>query len=125
MSRRLENKMTTETLQTYLIPAALIVFFGWRFLRFRLVRAKIPRLLEQGGVVIDVRSQGEFSAGANPNSINMPLGELGSTATKLDRDKPVIVCCASGTRSGMAAVKLRRQGFRMVLNAGPWTNTVV
>jgi rhodanese-related sulfurtransferase len=34
----------------------------------------------------------------------------------------VIVCCASGTRSAIARLRLRKQGFERVLNAGPWHN---
>ncbi len=33
---------------------------------------------------------------------------------------PSIVCCASGTRSAMAAHRLRRLGFGRVVNAGSW-----
>ena len=85
----------------------------------------IPKLLENGGVVVDVRSAGEFSQGSCPGSINIPLNEIGARAKELDQNKPVILCCASGTRSGMAVGILKRSGFKNVINAGPWTNTVV
>lgn len=115
--------MDSSTLQSYLMPAALAGFLGWRFLRFRLVRREIPSLLALGGVIVDVRSRGEFAAGAREGSINIPLDELERGVSRLDRAKPVVVCCASGTRSAMAASVLKRKGFQSVLNAGPWTNT--
>jgi phage shock protein E len=34
----------------------------------------------------------------------------------------VVVCCASGTRSGMARLKLKKNGYGQVFNIGKWTN---
>jgi len=48
------------------------------------------------------------------------MQEIGVRAGDLDRNRPVIVCCASGTRSAMAAFRLRRLGFSRVVNAGSW-----
>jgi len=118
-------KMDLSELQQYLIPAALVAFFGWRFIRFRMVRGRVPELLKQGAVVVDVRSRAEYKGGAREGSLNIPLDELANGAERLDKGKPVVVCCASGTRSGMAVAVLKRKGFRNVVNAGPWTNTVV
>jgi rhodanese-related sulfurtransferase len=74
---------------------------------------------------VDVRSRGEFSSGAREGSINIPLDELDQRVDKLDREKPVVLCCASGARSAIAAARLKQRGFRNVVNAGSWTNTVV
>jgi rhodanese-related sulfurtransferase len=35
---------------------------------------------------------------------------------------PVVVGCASGTRSGMARMMLRKQGYAQVYNIGSWRN---
>ena len=40
--------------------------------------------------------------------------------TKIKKDKPVIVCCASGMRSGAAKGVLQSNGFTQVYNAGSW-----
>ncbi len=117
--------MDLSNFQSYLFPVALVAFFGWRLLRFRQVRSRLPSLLSQGAVVVDVRSRGEFLSGARDGSVNIPLDELERGAESLDREKPIVVCCASGTRSAMAASVLKRKGFQIVVNAGPWTNTVV
>lgn len=116
--------MDVSQLKPYLIPAALVGFFVGRFFKFRRVRRRLPSLLAQGGVVVDVRSRGEYSSGARAGSMNIPLDELEKGADKLDRGKPVVLCCASGARSAMAAAILKRKGFRSVVNAGPWKNTV-
>jgi rhodanese-related sulfurtransferase len=98
----------------------VIAYFAWRLLNPILVRRRLPALLEAGAQVVDVRGAGEFAAGHFAGSANIPLQEIGARAGNLDRNRPVIVCCASGTRSAMAAFRLRRLGFSRVLNAGSW-----
>ena len=109
----------------YLLVIALLLFFAWRWLKFRALRARLPELLEQGAVIVDVRTPAEYQAACNPRSINLPLDQLEQRASELDAARPVVVCCASGARSAVAARMLTAKGFRTVLNAGPWTNTVV
>ena len=107
----------------FVFPALVVLFFAWRFWRFHRVRKELPELLRQGALVVDVRSPGEFAAGSRPGSLNIPLEQLNTRHGELDRSRPIVLCCASGTRSGMAAMVLKRHGFRVV-NAGPWTNTL-
>lgn len=106
----------------YLVPGLVIALIGWRILSPVLVRRRLPALLAQGAQVVDVRSAGEFATGHAPGSINIPLQDIGERAHELDRSRCVIVCCASGTRSAIARLRLRGQGFRHVVNAGPWDN---
>ena len=116
--------MNTTEWQSYLIPIGFVVFIATRVLKFRAARKKLPTLLNEGAVIVDVRSRGEFAGGAAKGSINIPLDELERGAEKLDPAKPVIVCCASGTRSAMGAQLLKRKGFQNVTNVGPWRNAV-
>jgi rhodanese-related sulfurtransferase len=104
----------------YLLLAVVASYFAWRVINSFLVRRRLPSLLEEGAQLVDVRGRGEFAAGHAANSINIPLPEIGERAGDLDRSRPVIVCCASGTRSAMAAHRLRRLGFDRVVNAGSW-----
>jgi phage shock protein E len=85
-------------------------------------KRKIPALRKAGAVIIDVRSPGEFAAGNAAGSRNIPLGDLERGTKDLDPNRWIIVCCASGTRSGMARRWLLRHGFQHVLNAGSWRN---
>ena len=60
-------------------------------------------LLENGAVIIDVRSPQEYSGGAIPGSENIPLGSLASKTKQIKSlGVPVICVCASGMRSGAA-----------------------
>ena len=116
--------MNTVDYQSYGMGAALLAFFSWRYLSFRGVKKRLPELLKQGAVIVDVRSPGEFASGSSKESINIPLAELGKSLSRLDPDMPIVVCCASGTRSAAASSLLKKNGFKIVFNAGPWTNTV-
>jgi rhodanese-related sulfurtransferase len=68
--------------------------------------------------VIDVREAEEFAAGHVPEAKNVPLAKLADRINEIERfkDKPVIVCCASGMRSGKACGELRKLGFAKVHN---------
>jgi rhodanese-related sulfurtransferase len=69
-----------------------------------------------------VRTAAEFAAASAPGTLNIPLQELGSRLCEIPRDKPVVLACASGTRSGMARMVLRKSGYQQVYNIGTWTN---
>lgn len=69
-------------------------------------------------VVVDVREPAEFSGGHLPNARNIPLGELDKRAGELPKGKPVILCCASGARSGKAVSTLGKDGREVFNLAG-------
>jgi len=104
----------------YILLGIVAAYFAWRLLSSILVRRRLPTLRDQGAQLVDVRGPAEFAGGHAPGSVNIPLQEIGERAGELDPSRPVVVCCASGTRSAMAAHRLRRQGFERVLNAGSW-----
>lgn len=82
----------------------------------------IEELLNDGGVIVDVRSKAEFNGGHLKNSVNIPLDSLQNSLGKLDKTKPVITCCASGIRSGSAKRILKSNGFEEVVNGGGWAS---
>ena len=84
----------------------------------------LPMLRAQGAVEIDVRSPGEFAEGSAPGSINIPLQVLAARIHEIPTDRPIVLCCASGGRSGMAKMVLEKNGFTRVYNIGPWTNLI-
>jgi len=69
-------------------------------------------------VVVDVRSMAEFKQGHIINAINAPLNGLGKQLQQLERHKerPVIACCRSGSRSRVACRMLEKAGFNRVHN---------
>src|SRR5215510_3908340 len=69
-----------------------------------------------GGAVIDVRERDEWSEGFIPSAKWIPRGflELRVEEQVPDKNAPVIVYCAGGTRSALAARSLEELGYRNV-----------
>lgn len=64
-----------------------------------------------GVVLIDVRNPGELAAGEIPGAHHVPLPALRRRLAEVRRDGPVVLYCAGGWRSGVAASYLRSQGY--------------
>lgn len=80
--------------------------------------ADLKGLLEQGAVLLDVRTPGEFAQGHAKGAKNIPLQSLQQQIDKLKKQgKPVVAYCRSGNRSGMAANLLNQNGIE-AYNAG-------
>jgi hydroxyacylglutathione hydrolase len=71
-------------------------------------------LAEDAVVLIDIRNPGELEQGRIPGSINIPLAQLRSRLDMLPTDRPIVVHCAGGWRSSVAASLLRAHGFDAV-----------
>ncbi len=75
---------------------------------------------EQQGTIVDVRTPGEFMGGNVVGSINIPLQEIQQRMDEIKALKqPLILCCASGNRSGQATQFLLQQGLECC-NGGSW-----
>ena len=89
----------------------------------RLFGAKGPsisELLNDGAIIVDVRTVGEYRGGHAEGSRNIPLQSLSSKIASLKKQRKVIItCCASGMRSGKAAKLLRQSGLT-AHNGGSW-----
>ncbi|MCF8278690.1 MAG: rhodanese-like domain-containing protein [Flavobacteriales bacterium] len=83
---------------------------------------KVAALLAKGAMIIDVRTPEEYRSGHIKQSVNIPLNLIPNKVNELKRkNKPIITCCRSGARSGMAADQLRKAGIE-VENGGPWNS---
>ncbi len=81
----------------------------------------LAEMVAKKAIVVDVRTKKEFASGAVPGSKNIPMDQLHIALSDLDKDKAIIVCCASGIRSGMAKRILKTSGFTEVVNGGSWS----
>lgn len=82
--------------------------------------ADFKELVNNGAVIIDVRSPGEYKSGHIKGSKNFPLDTIRNKVNDLKKlNKPVITVCRSGARSGMAKGILKSAGIE-VYNGGPW-----
>ena len=72
------------------------------------------------GTILDVRTQGEFAGGNVANSLNIPVQELMDRLEEVKKlETPLVLCCASGQRSGMAQQMLSNEGIECY-NGGGW-----
>ena len=70
--------------------------------------------------IIDVRSPGEFIGGQVAGSLNIPLQEVPQRLEEIrNMSQPLILCCASGNRSGQAVHFLQSHGIACE-NGGSW-----
>jgi phage shock protein E len=75
---------------------------------------------EKRGTIVDVRTPAEFRGGHVAGSINIPLQEIAQRIEELKSLKlPLVLCCASGGRSGQAHGYLSQQGIECY-NGGSW-----
>ncbi|MGW8246552.1 MAG: DUF4395 family protein [Acidiferrobacterales bacterium] len=75
-------------------------------------------LLQGGAKLVDVRSPGEFARGSLDGAVNIPLEDLHEHLSVLEKLE-CLLFCASGTRSHIAAEKLKSFGLKSVYNLGP------
>ena len=69
-------------------------------------------------LVLDVRDEAEYAAGHITDARNIPLAALDARIGELNKfkDKPILVNCQAGVRSGKAVAILQKQGFTKAYN---------
>jgi rhodanese-related sulfurtransferase len=73
---------------------------------------QVAALLEQGEIqLIDVREPHEHEAGRIAGDRHVELAELAGHVETIERDKPVVFYCRSGSRSALASEAFRGAGF--------------
>ena len=114
-----------EWLQANLMMVITFAFVGW-IIWGRIVRPKLLGIkkmtadlyinFKEPHTLVDVRSEGEWRGGRASNAIHIPLNELGQRMNRIPKGKPVVLLCASGMRSSMAATMLAKAGYASVYN---------
>ena len=98
----------------------LYTFIGARLRGFDSINPGVATQLinRDDAVILDVRADNEYRDGHIVNSIHIPLSYLQDRLKELDkyRNKPIIVSCRSGQRSGQACMMLKKEGFETVYN---------
>jgi rhodanese-related sulfurtransferase len=72
----------------------------------------------EDALVLDVREADEFAGGHLPDARNIPGSKLAERISEIEKykEKPVIVCCATGMRSNKACAELKKNGFSRINN---------
>jgi phage shock protein E len=85
--------------------------------------AVVQDKIKAGALVVDVRTPAEFTAGAYPGAINIPLDQIEKRLSEFgDHKRSIVVYCRSGHRSGQAQALLMKGGFTDVTNGGGLKN---
>ncbi len=85
-------------------------------------KADLSKLVQEGALIVDVRTKAEFQSGHIAGSRNIPLDDIKKEAVALKNlNRPIITICKSGARSGMAKSILVAAGIN-VQNGGAWTS---
>ena len=79
----------------------------------------VLKKIQEGALIIDVRTPGEVAAGIYPGAKNIPLAELESRLSEFGpKDGNIVVYCRSGSRSSQAKRILESNGYTNVTNGG-------
>ncbi|HEY2859741.1 MAG TPA: rhodanese-like domain-containing protein [Terracidiphilus sp.] len=103
------------------ILGVLLVFA--LFKRLGQVSVKAARAyLQQGAVVVDVRSNSEFQAGHLRDALHIPLNEIDTLVARRvkDKNKVLLLHCQSGMRSQAARKRLQKLGYTQAFNLGSY-----
>ena len=87
----------------------------------RLTPAQATLLMNrEDALVLDVRETAEWTSGHIPGARHITLAQLEKRMSELEKfkDRPVIICCASGNRSSAACGQLKKGGFEKVFSLG-------
>ena len=78
---------------------------------------QIQEVIEQGGLIVDVRTPMEYDLGHIENSINIEVDELRQRLSELpSKDTPIVITCQVGHRGYLAVRILQEHGFTNILN---------
>ena len=82
-------------------------------------KSSVKDALQKGAII------NEYDQGRVPESINIPLNMISFNIERIKgMERPVVLCCASGNRSGQAARILKSNGIKEVHNGGSWMSVL-
>ncbi len=105
-----------------MVAALLVIYISYRTYRYIMLADGLDKKIENGAMILDVRTETEYKTGHIAGSVNMSLGTLRERYTELDPRKTYITTCSHGLRSVKAAALLKERGFKQVYNGGAWTD---
>ena len=109
-----------DKLNIVLVVAAVLGLGYFLFLRGGDISGTEARQLVQAGArLVDVRTPQEFAAGHIEGAVNIPVQDLEQRMVELEpRERPLVLYCRSGNRSGRAAQMLKSAGYTAVHDLG-------
>lgn len=81
---------------------------------------EVDKVIENGGLLIDVREPIEREFGYIKGSINIPLNEIRKRLHEIPKDQPIYVSCQVGLRGYIASRILKNNGYNVKNVDGGW-----
>lgn len=106
-----------------LIAVVSGIMLIWPSIAKRLTRTRelnvadaVQLINRQDAAIVDVREPAEFKAGHIPNARNIPAGDIAGRMKELEKlaKRPILLACASGSRSASAGATLQKAGLEQV-----------
>ncbi|MCI3936101.1 rhodanese-like domain-containing protein [Chryseobacterium aahli] len=98
----------------------LLIYVVYRVYKYQTLDDGLDKLIKNGAVILDVRTEKEFETGHIVGSQNISLGAIRERYVELDPDKTYITVCSHGLRSVKVENILKEKGFKKVYNGGAW-----
>lgn len=97
------------------IGIILLIYISYRTYLFATLDNGLDEKIENGAVILDVRTEEEYKTGNIDGSINISFGTIRERYTELDTSKTYITCCSHGLRSVKAETILKKKVLKMYL----------
>ena len=94
--------------------AATVLAAGYRDIRAAEARNLLAT--KKNAYLLDVRTPDEFRQGRLQGAVLIPINEVERRIGEIPRNRPIVVYCAVGSRSGLVAAFLAQKGYREVYN---------
>ena len=113
-----------------ILSSSCIFSKGEGYKRISIDEAKTLMEKEEGYILLDVRTKGEYEIGYIPGAINIPLSNIDEKIISFlpDKSQMILVYCRSGNRSREASDKLSKLGYTNILEIGginAWKGEIV
>ena len=113
-----------------ILSSSCIFSKGEGYKRISMDEAKTLMEKEEGYILLDVRTKGEYASGYIPGAINIPLSDIDEKIISFlpDKSQMILVYCRSGNRSREASDKLSKLGYTNILEIGginAWKGEIV
>jgi len=100
----------------------LLIYISFRVYKYQTLDEGLDKLIKNGAVILDVRTEKEFDTGHIAGSQNISLGTIRERYIELDPNKTYITVCSHGLRSIKVEQILKERGFKYVYNGGAWSD---
>ncbi|MDQ0594205.1 phage shock protein E [Chryseobacterium ginsenosidimutans] len=98
----------------------LLIYVIYRVYKYQTLDNGLGKLVKNGAIILDVRTEKEYETGHIEGSQNISLGTIRERYVELDSNKTYITVCSHGLRSVKVENILKEKGFKNIYNGGAW-----